>query len=590
LTATRYTTEIAAAYASRFSDIETQLAVLRQGLPVSNDGVFSLLDYGAVASNDPNPAASITDANASAWSQLRDAVAAAGGGTILLPPGRYPFRRSTSGGCIDLAGLAGMPVHFRGYGATLALVGDCGFADVNIVRLPGVSNIVFEGITFSQRDALNVNEQCHMVACPSKAANDTIVFNRCRFIEGKGSFQTPDPDLGVRGGDGIQVAGESTSRQTNWWCFQCTFDGFYRSGIAVQRGVYGLHVLNCLFRNTSAGTGSCLDFEGTGHDSDGECVIVGNRFEHRKGTRGVTLSGVSGALPNYRTIFAHNICVDCTVHMADVNGLLIDGNMIVGDTHTIRPALYLQGIGDNTRIVNNYLELTAGAANAPVLQITGQNNRFPNGILILGNEIQQHKGATAVEIEHASNITFSGNRVTYHGSKAKTVGVNYVCKLVQARGSFCDNEFTAARQGDGVTPAPPLQAGVQVDAPTTEAGASPTIKVGAILINNNRLHRCTWVLTTPRPLTDWAAGPPVIAGNTMVGGSDVIDSSQLKFYIAFGTGGPGTYAHYVGYADPTSMLPATQGSTCTWLNGNSSAEYFKSSATDASGWRQRTIP
>jgi hypothetical protein len=292
-----------------------------------------------------------------------------------------------------------------------------------------------------------------MVACPTTVANDTIVFNRCRFVEGVGSFQTPDPAKGVRGGDAIRIGGESTSRQTNWWCFQCTFDGFYRSGIAVQRGVYGVHVLSCLFRNTSAGTGSCLDFEGTGEDSDGECVIVGNRFEQRKGSNGVTMSGVCGPLPDYRTIFAHNICDDCTVHMADVDGLLIQGNMIVGDSHATGPALHIQGLGDNLRIVDNYLELTAAAVQS------------------------------RVEIDHVFNITFSGNRVTYHGSAEGASGVHDVSTLVQACGSFCDNAFTAAFRDDSA------------------------MKIGAILVNSNRLHRCKWVLSTVRPLADWAAGP-----------------------------------------------------------------------------------
>ena len=81
----------------------------------------------------------------------------------------------------------------------------------------------------------------------------------------------------------------------------------------------------------------------------------------------------------------------------------------------------------------------------------------------------------------------------------------------------------------------------------------------------------------------------MIAGNTIVGGIDVIESSHLKFYIASGTGGPATYAHYVGYADPTGRLAAAQGSTCTLLNGDASAEHFKSSATGSSGWTRRTI-
>jgi hypothetical protein len=539
------------------------------GLPWLNVG-----DYMTSVSGVPND--TTLAANVLGLTAAITALKAAGGGTLFFPRGRWPVKKTVGENyCLHMLDVS--RVRLLGEpDSVLAVAGDLGADDTNLIQLTNCSNIVFEGMTFSQRDCLNVNEQCHMVQPGGSgalaAANDDIKFVRCRFIEGA-----------PHGGDGVRILGGSSpaQKQTNITFSQCRFDGCWRAGIGVQRGSWTIHVSDCWFGNIK-GSSQGIHFEPSGIVDTGQWRIVHNHFE----ACGLALVGTAQNLTDKYSLLADNTFVDGGVFCRHINGAIIRNNHIICDSVLVTDCnLQFYDTCNDVTVTGNFIWRGPNCSVQPAVAIDPHGGRTSNRMHIIGNVIHQFGNQSMIHSDSMSRLTVIDNRLIFHGTATTISGIELSGTAgapdVHMDGNYCESEL----QADGLTPAGTL---LSITSISERSGG-----VGQISCINNRGKRVVVAVRDVNANSMHTNGLPVISGNTFdatatgtVGGS----GNALTAWMIAGAGGAIGVGLMTGTINPEAAVTAKQGTLYLRQNGDSSAIYLKQTGTAATGWVAVTVP
>jgi hypothetical protein len=540
------------------------------GLPWLN-----VSDYMTSVSGVPDDAT--LAANIAGLTAATAALKAAGGGTLFFPRGRWPVKK-TAGKIYCLQMLDVSRVRLLGEpDSVLAVAGDLGKDDTSLIQLTNCSNLVFEGMTFSQRDCVNVNEQCHMVQPGGSgelaAANDNVKFVRCNFIEGA-----------PNGGDGVRILGGSSpaQKQSNFTFSQCRFDGCWRAGIGVQRGSWTIHVSDCWFGNIK-GSSQGVHFEPSGTLGTGQWRIVHNHFE----ACGLALVGTDQNLTDNHSLLADNTFFDGGVFCQYLNGAVIRNNHIICDAASVSdPNLQFYDTCNDVTVTGNFVWRGPKCSVQPSVAIDPHGGRTSNRMHIAGNVVHQFGSHSLIHSDSVSRLTVIDNRLVFHGSATTISGIELSGTAGAPDVHMADNYCESALQADGLTPAGTL---VSITSVADRSGGA----VGQISCLNNRGRRVVVAVRDANANAAHTEGLPVISGNTFdgtatgtVGGS----GNALTAWVIAGASGAIGVGLMTGTIDPEGTVAAKQGTLYLRQNGDSSAMYLKRTGTAATGWVAVTVP
>lgn len=176
---------------------------------------LDLRDYGAVANEN-------TD-DGPALQRALDALAAAGGGTLIVPPGRYVIASPTARNFNDVSSA----IVLRGVGSSSQLVLKGG-SEVTSLLIGGIESVLFENLVFvgvpgvypDVKTAVRINyclvatfRNCHFYGIGCAAADGGVVFaetsdlhlERCAFRGCTGSSSNGTPVVALQNWLGLTV-------------------------------------------------------------------------------------------------------------------------------------------------------------------------------------------------------------------------------------------------------------------------------------------------------------------------------------------------------------------------------------------------
>ncbi len=541
------------------------------------DPAYGMTQYSG---SDPARLACIVDANRTGLEAALHDVVTHGGGTLYFPAGRWPINRTPTPGksyCLLMQDVHN--VRFLGEpNSVLAVAGDQGADDTYMIQMVNTSGIRFEGMTFSQRDCTNTNEQNHMVQIGGSSvlasANDDIQFIQCNFIEGAGGS-------GFKGGDGVRILGGSSVQLETRIIFDgCTFKKCFRSGIGVQRGSQHINIINCFF----SGTGDQdVDFEPSGTTQTGHFFISGNHFERTNSSGGsvsVSLFGATFGTPDIGSVFAYNTLIDGTIQTIHLQDTVIQGNHFYANSPQVTdPILRIDGIAKNVTISDNYIFRGDLCGDAELILITRHNTHNPEFVAVRGNILETYSPTKApIHLDSVLKCDVTGNRFMWHGTSTKAIMIQ-----VQSSGGkssiTCDGNYVEAGfLINGTTPA---------SVPALLVNIEPGFggPVGQVIVTDNRLKGVAGILRDQNTPTNHVDGLPMVTGNvvdsvctSVVGGT----GNLLTYWYISGTAG--LFGYMTGTITPEGAIAAPQGTTYVHQNGNASLAYFKKTGTSNSGW------
>lgn len=387
--------------------------------------------------------------------------------------------------------------------------------------------------------------------------------------------------------DAFQIFG-NTGTVTNCRLlhFHMKLDGIglgSRSGMAIQRGYsclevgYG-YVIGC--------KNSQFDMESTGsatieypfiHD-----LVLDN--SQSQTSNAMSLSGVDNGA-NVK----HARVRDVTI---------INGRLSISDTddcHVLRlniiattpwPAdatlASVQVFQDNNDLVLEDISLertgTAGVGRLLDIQNTGTGTTIKGGLFVQGT------ADYPIYVDGTPNLRIQNIRIEYSGSSASKAGV-FVSAVARSADDVQIDGVDLINTGAGGN----LRSVVDLE---PRVGKSMNrIRVVNINGNGSVVNGVYLSFGTGSTMdkTPYIAG---ISGWVTAPWKQVDESDNIitTLYPCV-SGNPGVAgAMYVGDATPAANLAAPQGSRCIFRNGDSTAEFFKSTNTTTAGWAQVTIP
>jgi hypothetical protein len=370
----------------------------------------------------------VTD-NRVALQALVDQVAAAGGGRIFFPPGRYVVSQRPAGGvenqaCIRVykatpAGPEYRNITFEGAGPTSQIVMHATVVPFKAVALFVVANgaetIRFHRLRFVQRFHTEpLDEQTHLI----KVWGNPTLATATGSDAGPRFVQVTDCDFGCVEGDQIQIIGEEDHPIEDVLVSRSEFRGRLdenfdvtvlgtRSAVAIQRAVARGRIAGCYMEESDD---QLIDFEPTSLGSDDYFVISDNVLNGRPGTTVLAGSGVGATSPNVGLIISGNTILNGTVHAINIRQVVFVGNHVkvpsspssngpVGFTRTV----------DLCVIANNTIDVGADNAAFDVVQCKGDAFGTPNHTVVAGNTIRWDSCANGVYLESCNHCVVASN-------------------------------------------------------------------------------------------------------------------------------------------------------------------------------------
>lgn len=533
---------------------------------------FNVLDYGAVGDD-------VTD-NLVAINAAITAASAAGGGVVFFPPGRYAVYKTGAGAnqSFDLNGSAYNNITFLGCGASsvVHMVGNGYSSDWYLFYVRATCKYVtFKNLAFSGVGVTNPDpaEQMHAIQISNLLTDNAYTGHvrvlDCRFFRFVG--------------DGVRVLGNGDTRQVRDVLIKrCAFtmrdpgSGLgSRSGVAYQRGTYGVDVIDCYFTGSDD---QDIDMESTSTVSMGQHALVGNHIEHdASGAPSLTLTG-TGSGHHLRSVVVLNTVRHGLVQGLNVQQMTFAHNIIelTGYPADAQDALSLQErikgnvIADNQIYVED--DMVTGNKCIGLTEGSGSDN---HGTLVAGNlMVRLGAAGSIISSETQNEISINNNygRVTAGTApdnivSVRTVGV--VGRAIQASGCLLRATTTLAQRG------------FVLSASSSNMGSS---LVTDCLVNG---------ITVAGVIYSTGGGGvhtgPVIAARVLAtpnGSSPPVDFGSPQWPVD-GNGGTFPQGLYQGTASPQSLATAMPGSLMGRITGSGDglSMYIKDDgAVDASGW------
>ena len=329
--------------------------------------------------------------------------AAAAGGTVVIPAGRWVVDRAPPGSYNRFAALSthGHDITIRGVGpeSVLVLEGDQGGASVAVISIdPGAAQVRITDLTIDTTGTTNTDEQTHAIATSGVCAGATCQPITDLSIE-RVTFRHPR-NTAARKGDCIKLLGNTEeTRLSGVRIVGNDFADCARSAVTIQGGVTDLVIT----ANTLNATKTCIDGEATGDRTDARIAITGNVFRpgcspalSLTSTDGATVSGnaLAGAITVYRST---NVAIagNAIDHIAADNAATID----------------VANRCDGLAISGNTI-VRAGAA-GPVIKLVPHAGVLCGGAAITGNTVRQGTVGSAILAEALSRASIADNLITY---------------------------------------------------------------------------------------------------------------------------------------------------------------------------------
>lgn len=414
-------------------DRERRLSSLEAPGGLGGAGVYNVLTEGVKGDG-------ATD-NRIPLQALIDKVAAAGGGRIYFPPGRYLVGQKAQGGVENQAclrvyrarsdGPTYRNITFEGAGSESQIVmyATVFKAVALFIVANGAENIRFHRLRFVQRlHSSPLDEQTHLL----KFWGNPTLATATGISTGPKFVDVTDCDFGMVEGDQIQIIGEEAHPIIDVNVSRCYFRGRLnesfavtelgtRSAIAVQRAVARVRITDNYMDESDD---QLVDFEPTNLGSDDYCIIADNVLNGRPGTTVLTGSGVGATSPNVGLIITGNEILNGTVHAINMRQVVFANNHVkvpaspssnapVGFTRTV----------DLCVIAGNTIEVAEGNSSFDVLTIKGDTFGTPNHTVIANNTLRWDSLANGIYMESCDSCVVSGNTLLATNTTPTSQGV-----------------------------------------------------------------------------------------------------------------------------------------------------------------------
>ncbi len=315
-------------------------------------------------------------------------------GCVRLGPGRYTLARPS--GRLPVLGLISRGASLRGSGpATVLEFTGSSAGDWRGIQITG-DDAVLADLSLDASQLSIADEQSHVV--------EVLGAERALLT----GLHLRHPARPVPNGDCIRLLGEETNKVsaliTNNYFLDCD-----RSGIGIQRGVYGLRISGNTFYKSGD---QDIDMEMTGTGRGGDLIIAQNIFRNPAGNGGIAaaFAGISA----HRLIFADNIVDGRGLNLYNVTQAKITGNLII--QRGLGSAIGLVKANDDILISGNTL-LRESDKPGSVIAASHHNAGLPGIIRITDNTIRDTGlQEPAITIQSALEVYLTNNRISGQAS------------------------------------------------------------------------------------------------------------------------------------------------------------------------------
>ena len=281
------------------------------------------------------------------------------------------------------------------------------------VRMSGTGPLLAD-VLLDSTALTNTQEQTHTVQVQGHP-NATIGTTKAATVRGVWFVH---PSRGMPGGDCLRLLGEET-HQVSLIVEGNHFLTCDRSGIAIQRGVYGASISNNIFYKTGD---QDIDVEMTGTGVGGDWTISGNIF-----LPGVlrSISVAFAGAPATRVVFSHNVMRSGGLNAYNLQHAVIADNVIEYSTPSTAPVISMIKASSDIVISNNVIVRTGAAGVGALLSFEHHNTGSPGRLSVIGNSFVQQTGGAIASFVSAQDVVVSGNRFHYDGEGTAARGVSF---------------------------------------------------------------------------------------------------------------------------------------------------------------------
>ena len=381
----------------------------------------------------------VTDDREKIQAAIDDAVSTGKAG-IFFPAGTYrvshadPILPTTKRWSLDLNGVQDFMIMGEGPKSVIKLVDDTNqellpnwhvFILRNNCRRVVFQDLVIDG---NRSGLTNPSEQSHGIEV--EPGTEDLVIDRCILRE---CF-----------GDGMRLLGSPGQNVKRLRIENSLFQSNKRSGLAIQRALEQIIIVNCTFDSTV--TDQSIDFEPSGLDGPTDFVIQGCIINHINRTPAVTLSGISGPNPLVRCKFSDNIVLGGHIFCTDVNQLTIQNNtVVVNDLGSVqRIPIEVQRGGDSIIITGNLL-VNEDSATRAVISLSEVNNRQVTRALVANNMCFASSGL-GIQCLSSDDVAIEGNVIVATGPAGNGIFLRSQSSSMDNI-SIRDNDITVKDRG-----------------------------------------------------------------------------------------------------------------------------------------------
>lgn len=428
---------------------DTQAALLAQ-LPTVVD-CYDPSAYGAVPTP---PGGQMIDARPG----IQAAVEAAGDvADVCLGAGRWEVSRAPIGSYDRFASIYlrhnHVVLHGVGPATVIAPTGDAGAGDWRGIEvLGGAVDVEVRDLAIDTSGMTNTEEQDHAMQVTGPVAGFRV--SRVRFNH-------PHP-AGAKAGDCLRLVGNAGALVRDVSISDVTFDACARSGIAIQRGVWGVQVIGSRFNDVHD---TDVDDEPTAAGGDGDLTLMGNHFNDT----GVGQGDFSVSLGGWDAPQARVRVIGNDFSRRGLWGYRVAQLTVAGNTFEVAPTqkdggvVELRNVEEDFVISANTIK-RLGTVPGSALRVVHQAAGSAAHGTVSSNRISSATPGQVISIESATDLTLSDLDVDYTGAAtgqtcvyvratAKQVDMLDVhdvrCRAVQVGGFLAAISLSSSTSGFG---------------------------------------------------------------------------------------------------------------------------------------------
>lgn len=382
-------------------------------------------------------------------------------------------------------------------------------------------------------------------------------------------------------GDGMRLLGAPDQNVKRLRIENSLFQANKRSGVAIQRALEQVMIVNCTFDSTVSD--QSIDFEPSGHDGPTDLLIHGCIINHTNRTPAIALSGTSGLEPLVQCKVTDNIITGGHIFCTDVSHLTIQNNTIhVTDLASVqRIPIEVQRGGDSLIISGNLL-VNDDSSTRAVISLDAVSQRQVTRALVANNLCFARAG-NGILCLSSDDVAIEGNMIVATGAcnnailvRSESSGVDHL--------SVRDNDVTVRDPGT-------WNFGIRI-------AATGPHHVGHVSITGNAIRGASRGVVFESegfPQDDGFQQTPVCALNRVADGIPILGIGNLPgdFMIVGGatsrggtTANSGAGRFLAGLGNPESRVTGHVGDIFQQLDGTPGATLWvkETGSGTSTGW------